>query len=170
MAQTEYQRQYYQENKERIKKRTKRWKKDNKARCAVLYHDWYLKHKTEVLKQGYQWKMDYPVKYLIATAKSRAKNQGREFNLSAEDLHVPTHCPISGHKLVWHFGKNKPRKHWDNSPSIDRIDSSKGYTKDNVVVISWRMNRLKNNATPKELRLLADFYSPISTQSKPASS
>ena len=37
---------------------------------------------------------------------------------------------------------------------IDRIDSSKGYVKGNVRVISKRANTLKNNATIEELELV----------------
>lgn len=40
------------------------------------------------------------------------------------------------------------------SPSLDRIDSSKGYVKGNVRVISARANMLKNNATVEELTLV----------------
>mgnify|MGYP007075817688 CR=1 FL=1 len=40
--------------------------------------------------------------------------------------------------------------------SLDRIDSSKGYIKGNVWVISLRANRIKNDSTPQELRLIAD--------------
>jgi hypothetical protein len=43
------------------------------------------------------------------------------------------------------------------SPSIDRVDSSKGYTKDNIQVISHRANNLKNNATLEELRKLVTY-------------
>ena len=41
-----------------------------------------------------------------------------------------------------------------NSYSLDRIDSSKGYVKDNVWVISRRANAIKNDATLEELELL----------------
>lgn len=44
------------------------------------------------------------------------------------------------------------------SPSLDRLDSSKGYVKGNVRVISKRANQLKNNATVEEMRMvLADL-------------
>lgn len=46
----------------------------------------------------------------------------------------------------------------DNTPSIDRVDNSKGYVKNNIVIVSWRANRLKSDATPYELRRLAKFY------------
>ena len=43
----------------------------------------------------------------------------------------------------------------DNSPSLDRIDSSKGYTPDNVWVISRRANIIKHDATLEELLLIS---------------
>ncbi len=42
------------------------------------------------------------------------------------------------------------------SPSLDRIDSTKGYTKGNIWVISNRANTLKNDATLSELKLLVE--------------
>jgi hypothetical protein len=49
----------------------------------------------------------------------------------------------------------------DNSYSIDRIDSSRGYEPDNIIVISNKANRMKNDGTIEELKLLADFYSNL---------
>ena len=43
----------------------------------------------------------------------------------------------------------------DNSPSIDRKIPSLGYMKGNIWVISYRANRIKNDATVEELELLA---------------
>jgi hypothetical protein len=42
-----------------------------------------------------------------------------------------------------------------NSPSLDRIDSSKGYTPDNIWVISNKANSIKSNATVEELETIA---------------
>jgi len=50
-------------------------------------------------------------------------------------------------------GECKDRFH---SPSIDRKDSKKGYTPDNIWVISNRANTLKNDATIQELELLVE--------------
>ena len=43
--------------------------------------------------------------------------------------------------------------------SIDRKDSSKGYVKGNVAIISRRANLLKNNATIAELKAVLAFMS-----------
>jgi len=73
--------------------------------------------------------------------------------LCVEDfLPLPTHCPILSIELNYaSFGRS------DFSPSIDRIDNSKGYTKDNVTIMSWRANRIKNNGTAEEHKLIYEY-------------
>ena len=43
------------------------------------------------------------------------------------------------------------------SASFDRVDNTKGYIPGNVLVISWRANRIKNDGTAQEHRQIADF-------------
>jgi len=45
----------------------------------------------------------------------------------------------------------------DESYSVDRIDSSLGYTFDNLQIISAKANRAKNNLTEEELQKFASF-------------
>jgi len=52
-------------------------------------------------------------------------------------------------------------KNNDLTPSIDRIDPKKGYVKDNIIVVSMRANRIKNDATVDEIRKVADFYEKL---------
>lgn len=47
----------------------------------------------------------------------------------------------------------------NSTPSLDRIIPKKGYVRGNIIVISWRANLLKRDATIKELMQLASFYS-----------
>ena len=63
-----------------------------------------------------------------------------------------SYCPILGLKLERHFNMKQ-----DNSYSIDRIDSNKGYIKGNIQIISELANRMKNNATPEMLLNFADW-------------
>ena len=95
-----------------------------------------------------QWKEIEYVKKMYQRAKSRAKRKNREFTIKLEDLSIPEKCPIFGVPLI----ENTPY-----APSIDRIDSNKGYIPDNIQIISQRANLLKNNATVKELEMVVDF-------------
>lgn len=79
-------------------------------------------------------------------ARRRARTRGIEFDIELEDVCIPEVCPVLGISLVPSVGSPK-----DNSPSLDRIDPSKGYIKGNVAVVSYRLNRLKNSFTPEEL-------------------
>lgn len=71
-------------------------------------------------------------------------------NLLNAELLIPEYCPLLGTKLEIGSGQN--------SPSIDRIDSSKGYTLDNIWIISRRANTIKNDATLEELELLTNNF------------
>lgn len=75
-----------------------------------------------------------------------------------KELVLPDVCPVLGIPLNYagtgHMGFSRQ----ENSPSIDRIDSSKGYEKDNMVIISWRANRIKNNGTAEEHKKIWEYY------------
>ena len=43
------------------------------------------------------------------------------------------------------------------SPSIDRIDNSKGYVKENICVISMRANMIKSVGNSEEHQKIADY-------------
>jgi len=93
-----------------------------------------------------------PVGIMLALARQRAKRSGLEFTLKREDVSIPERCPVLDIPLF--RGKRAAK---DNSPSLDRIDSRRGYTPDNIAVISWRANRLKGDATIQELVLVLKY-------------
>jgi hypothetical protein len=86
-------------------------------------------------------------KSIINRARENARRKGCEFNLQKSDIIIPTHCPYLGIELTY----NKKDGKQDNYFSIDRIDSSKGYIKGNVQIISKLANTMKNNATIDQL-------------------
>ena len=100
--------------------------------------------------------MKFPdTKTLYNRLKASAKKRNIPFTLTLTELNnltFPITCPILGIPLSIN------NKQCDNSYSIDRIDSSKGYEIDNIIVISWKANRLKNNATDEELKRISEFY------------
>ena len=100
-----------------------------------------------------QRRKDYPLKVMLARAKHRAKRDGVEFAIEETDLLLPVWCPILGVKLK--IG------HPDNAPSLDRIDPNIGYIPSNVQICSVRINRIKNNATLDELRMLVSWMEQL---------
>lgn len=84
------------------------------------------------------------------SAKNRCKKNGKEFSLKLEDLIVPEYCPILGIKLNKENHTMSP-----DSPSIDRIDNTKTYTRENCWIISNQANTFKNNSTCEQLIRLA---------------
>jgi hypothetical protein len=95
-----------------------------------------------------------PITTMLKAARHRAKKKGMEYNLSKHDISIPSTCPILGIPLT---GKSLGLSSY-SSPSLHRIDNSKGYVKDNVIVISNRANTLIGNATIEELLLIHKFY------------
>jgi len=93
---------------------------------------------------------------ILNRLRQSAKKRGLNFNLTTLDLDeigIPISCPILGMPLKWHNGKAE-----DDSYSIDRIDSTRGYVKDNIQFMSMKANRAKNNLTSAELKLLSTYY------------
>ena len=93
------------------------------------------------------------IKTIYNRLKGSAKKRDIPFDLTVTQLNeltFPISCPVLGIPLKFNRGQMQ-----DDSYSIDRIDSTQGYTIDNIRVISWRANRLKNNATNEELIKLA---------------
>lgn len=133
------------------------WYARNKRRVADQSRAKYIadhEHNKEVARiKSRAYKKSRGISWaLLLSVKTRAKKRGIAFDLNESDLIIPDVCPILGIPLIREVGERT-----DAYPSVDRIDSSKGYTKDNILVMSWRANCLKRDATLEELILLGKF-------------
>ena len=116
--------------------------------------------------EGKAWHQQYekdrrknnPEYYLWKAAKKRARDKGLDFDIEPSDIVIPAFCPYLGIEIESGYGK-KNRSH--GSPSLDRIDSSRGYVKGNIIVCSWRANFLKSDATLQELLLITKQWSQL---------
>jgi hypothetical protein len=181
LSKTEYKRQWYLRNKERLaaEKKTpgyrakeKEWRKNSAAKRKAAWKAWSAAHPRS--EDAKKWREKNPERYKMHTAKSnettrlarvedpraamiraarkRASRRGFVCDLKIEDLFVPSHCPVLGIPLV--VGA---KTHHYGSPTLDRFDNKKGYTKDNTRVISYRANWIKGNATLEELTAVAEY-------------
>jgi len=89
-----------------------------------------------------------PDKRIYHMTKSRAIKNGIPFDITLEDIVIPEYCPILNIKLAHGIDTL-----CDTSPSIDKVDPSKGYVKGNVRIISLLANKMKNSATTEQLLL-----------------
>jgi hypothetical protein len=88
--------------------------------------------------------------------KASAKTKGIDWTVQFGELEWPKECPILGLEIDY-FAEERQ----ENSPSFDRIDPSRGYVAGNVRIVSWRANRIKNDGSAKEHRLIAEYLENI---------
>jgi hypothetical protein len=125
----------------------------------------YSKHKCANGETTYREEWLSPQAYkrsritnIIYQARKRAKASGVPFNITTEHLisifPEDSLCPVLG--IPMKFGDDNDGR--DNSPSVDRIIPTEGYVEGNVVWVSYRANRIKNDASLEELKKLVHFY------------
>lgn len=102
------------------------------------------------------WRRQNPEAYLLSNAKQRAIKRNIPFDISESDIKVPEYCPVLGVKLTFAHGRQR-----DCSPSIDRIDNEKGYVKGNVIVVSFKANKIKCDCDVDDIRKVYEFYSAL---------
>jgi len=107
-----------------------------------------------------EWRTKYPIRDFLTRIKFHAKERGIPFDLKEEDLlPLPDCCPILGVEFKYRANcKSKIGPRGIHTPSIDRVDNTRGYTRDNVVIVSWRVNNIKCDAELWELKAILDYY------------
>ena len=145
----EYMRQYYINNKEKyrgydLKRKPKR----------DIYNKKYQKSIQDINKHS-----DIGIPFLMKKLRAM-KSRHDSVTLTPEELLelIPKDlkCPVFETKFT--FGMQPASLDKQRAMTVDRIDNTKGYHKDNVVIISFKANAMKNSATLKELYQVADFY------------
>lgn len=119
----------------------KEWQKEYRKRRLKEpeYHEKIKLQKRENRKKNF-------ITGMLKAASKRAQKYGVSFNLRKEDIVIPKLCPILEIEIIPGDSSN-----YLQSPSLDRLDNSKGYTLDNIRVISSLANTMKNCATKEQL-------------------
>lgn len=159
-----YMREWSAKNREYTRENARKQRLKNPDRHRELNKLWVRKKRagmtTEERQQRHlREKQKDPIGYLLTHAKHRAKSLGVPFDLTREDLSMPTHCPVLGFELKWGVGK----RGWRNmeAPSLDRIKPQLGYVRDNVTIISTRANHLKGNGSIAELEAVLVYMKRV---------
>lgn len=98
-------------------------------------------------QRSIEWNTKNPKKKMLNAARRTAKVKGLEFNITEDDLVIPENCPYFGYKLTNIQGQGRIK----TNMSIDRIDSTKGYIKGNIQIISHLANVMKQDCSQDEL-------------------
>lgn len=142
----QYRKDYYLKNKEKILARQKKRRVEKRDFIKEYQKTFYSEKEGRIVR-------------FLAGAKKRAKQKNLPFDLNLKYLRniCPDVCPIFGVELDWSGWGQRNMIAQDNSPSIDRIDPTKGYVIGNVIWMSWKANRLKSNATSEDLYKIAKW-------------
>jgi len=104
----------------------------------------------------------------VRRLKQSADNRELIFKITAEDIYnlwieQDKKCALSGIDIFFCSNQDKSIQ----TASVDRIDNSKGYTKDNIQIIHKRLNRVKSVLNNDEFvfwcHLVAEQHQPTKT-------
>lgn len=112
--------------------------------------EYSIRNKEQITQTRHRFETNNPEKLMLKAARQRARKKNLPFNITLEDIIIPTTCPVLGMTLKFNKGSKSGGR--PDSPSLDRIKPELGYVKGNVRVISHRANHLKSNATLEEHR------------------
>jgi hypothetical protein len=145
----EYNRNYYQKHKEGWSKRTTATRKRRKEKDPKAFRE---KENANQKNRKTKLKAENPNLLMWRRTRQSAKERNLEFTITPKDFTIPEICPIL--HIPLYFGEDTAS---GNSPSLDRIDNSKGYIPGNVAVISNRANRNKLDMSIEEIERLYKY-------------
>ena len=97
-------------------------------------------------------------KTLYSSAKRRSE-QYSEFDISSEWIEqklIQGYCEIT--KIPFDFYPHTIYNKNPYAPSIDRKDSTKGYTKENVRIVLWQVNLMRGEMTDEEVSVICKKF------------
>lgn len=92
--------------------------------------------------------------------KQRAARKGIPYDIDADYLmSIYTGvCPVFN---VPFERRDERTSNAPFAPTVDRIVPSAGYVRGNIIIISRRANNIKSDATPEEMRKVAQYYETL---------
>ncbi len=149
-------REYYRANRDALLRKAKAYRDANKETLLVegrARNKAYREKNLAMVKGKIKARrVAQREKTLLNNSRASAMYGGLAHDIGLEDIIIPEVCPVLGIKLDSYAGYRAP-----GLPSLDRVDSSKGYVKGNVRVISWRANRLKRELSMGEALAIYEY-------------
>jgi hypothetical protein len=146
---------WYEKNKEQVKEKARQYYHDNKEKVLENVKSYRDANRPLIQQKGKEYYRRKLKNRLLNAARARARKYGYEFDLTVDDIIMPKYCPLLGIEMFVTESR-KGKKH--SSFSLDRIDSSKGYVKGNVWVISMMANSMKSDSNYEDFKKMADNW------------
>lgn len=130
------------------------------ARAKSRYHNLSVEEKSKYQDNVRKWQENNIFQQRYLAARSRALKRGIECSINAETLkrlytEQEGKCFYSGMEL----GLKADKKY---VLSVERINSMKGYTPDNIVLVCYIVNSMKNDLPLKEfISIIRNIHSSI---------
>lgn len=111
-----------------------------------------FKEKQKKISKKYYESILGRAKTIMKGVDDRCKKKNMECDIDIgliEDRIISGFCQVTN--LPFDLTTKQDSKKNPYAPSIDRIDQSKGYTRDNVRIVLWQVNLMKNELSDSEL-------------------
>jgi hypothetical protein len=155
---------YLENNKEKTRDTRKKYREKNREKINESARNsekriqsrkkWHEKNKERISNYRKEYRIKNLTAIMVQNALYRSKKKGFEHNITADDIIIPEKCPALGVVLE----RKEQSEDIAFSPSLDRLDPAKGYTKDNINIISFRANSLKSDATFEEFEAIYKWW------------
>lgn len=163
--------EYRNKNIDKIRKVDREWKQKYRKEHPEEYAEYRCaynkKNKDKFRIHDQERMLNRPEYFLFSSARNRARNRNLEFDITEQDIKELLDntfiCPLR--KTEFERGANG--KAVDNSKSLDRIDSSMGYVANNIQIISYRANVIKNDLSLASFKYLVEGFKTFVLQEHP---
>lgn len=157
----------------------KKWAKENKARAnanararrqanpeaAKVYRsEYYEKNREKWIAYGAAYRHEDRIdpvrraRRINTWTRTRAKKMGLDFDLTPDFIYkmlAAGKCPVTGIDFVLSEKEDGKKGTDPFAPSLDRIDPTRGYTQDNVRLVSYIYNCAKSEHSDKDVERMA---------------
>ena len=184
MTTQEYNKSYYDNNKERLSEQRREYRIRNKQQLSGYDREYKRKNREDrkekrrlwlLTPEGQEYKLkeskayhqklktERPFTKMWRSMNGSAKKRGLEVTIEEKDLQNQWDkqnglCYYTGKPMSMNFGDRPP-----DLVSIERLDNSIGYTPSNIVLCRWVINRMRSNLTQVEFsNLINEIYTHLS--------
>lgn len=151
---------------ERVAASHKKWKEENRDKRNAARRAWRAKNRERLSAQDCAWFLkerltkEGNAKRMLRNAKTTRSKKACLIT-QADILAVwpaDDKCPVFGVPFIY---GSYSRDNKGAAPSLDRIDSTRGYEPGNIAVISWRANEMKRHYTAQDILALARWIATV---------